>query len=309
MSQNTSKVIKRALARWAFYFFNWIFKILPYSVVKAISSPLIEIAIVIVKRMRKIAKESLTIAFGKEKTPQEIDEIVKKCFRNLGRSGIEMVYFCQHPAYITSKVSFAPGAQARLDEALAQGRGVVVVTAHFGNFPLMFLYLARLGYKTNAIIRPMRDEKIEVDFQATRTRLGLKTVHSYPREACVKQSLKVLRNNELLAIPLDQNFGTGGVFVDFFGQKAATATGPVVFALRTGAVILPMFIAREKDDQNVIFVDPYFELEKRSTDDLTIEHTVARITQIIEKYVREYPHEWGWMHRRWKSKPKGETES
>ena len=291
------------MARYAFYFFSALFRILPYAFVRALANVLIATAFLLVKRMRKISKESLTIAFGKEKSEQEIETIVRTCFFNLGRSAIEMLYFTQRPKMITDKLAFAPGARENLDRALAEDRGVVAVTAHFGNFPLMLLYLAQIGYKSNAIIRPARDEVIEKTFQDTRTRLGLHTIYSYPRLECVKESLRVLRNGEILCIPLDQNFGTGGVFVDFFGQKAAAATGPIIFAMRTGAVILPIFIARDQDDRHKIMTEPHFVLEIKATDDETIQHNVAKITRIIEMYVRCYPYEWGWMHRRWKSKP------
>ncbi len=300
------KKIKRAIARYAFYFFSAFFRVLPYAVVRVMANALITLAFVTVKRMRKIARESLTVAFGKEKNEQEIEGIVRTCFSNLGRSAIEMLYFTQRPQMITAKLAFVPGARENLDRALAEGKGVIAVTAHFGNFPLMLLYLARLGYKTNAIIRPARDEVIEKTFQDTRTRLGLHTIYSYPRVECVKESLRVLRNKEILCIPLDQNFGTGGVFVEFFGQKAATATGPVVFAARTGAVILPIFIARDADDRHKIMTEPHFAIATKATDEETIQYNVAKITGIIETYIRRYPHEWGWMHRRWKSKPKKE---
>jgi Kdo2-lipid IVA lauroyltransferase/acyltransferase len=304
MNKDALKKMKRALARWAFYFFFWLFGRLPYGLVKAMSDSLIFMAFLLVKKMRKIAKESLTIAFGKEKTEAEIDAIIRRCFFNLGRCGIEMLYFTQRPAMITEKLSFAPGARDRLEEALKQGKGVIAVTAHFGNFPLMLLFFAQMGYKTNAIIRPARDEKIEKTFQAMRTKLGLNTIYSYPRVECVKESLKALRQNEIVCIPLDQNFGTGGVYVDFFGQRAATATGTVIFAMRTGAVILPVFIARSEGDNHTIMAEPYFELEYKDQDQATIEHNVAKITKIIEGYVRKFPYEWGWMHRRWKSKQK-----
>ncbi len=308
MNKDTVKKIKRAIARYAFHFFSVFFRILPYALVRALANVLIATAFLLVKRMRKISRESLTVAFGKEKSEQEIETIIRTCFFNLGRSAIEMLYFTQRPKMITDKLAFVPGARANLDRALAEGRGVIAVTAHFGNFPLMLLYLARMGYKTNAIIRPARDGVIEKTFQDTRTRLGLHTIYSYPRLECVKESLKVLRNGEVLCIPLDQNFGTGGVFVDFFGQKAATATGPIVFAMRTGAVILPIFIARDRGDRHKIMTEPHFALDVKATDDETIRHNVARITGIIEMYVRRYPYEWGWMHRRWKSKPKeGQT--
>ena len=123
------------------------------------------------------------------------------------------------------------------------------------------------------------------------------------------QSIKVLRNNELLFIPLDQNAGSAGsVFVDFFGQKAATAVGPVIFARRTGAPILPMFIVRRDNDMHKIIVDAPIRMEEKENDEITIQHNISRITKVIEKYVRQYPHEWGWMHRRWKTRPQNQEE-
>jgi len=114
----------------------------------------------------------------------------------------------------------------------------------------------------------------------------------------------VLRQNELLFIPLDQNFGNGGgVFVDFFGQKAATATGPVVFAMRTKAPIVPMFVIRQKDDTHKIMIEPPLKLEELTDDKEMIQRNTAKITQVIERYIRQYPQEWSWMHRRWKSRP------
>jgi len=306
MNKDVVKKIKRAFARYSFYFFSWVFSVLPYSCVRAMTNGMIAIGFMLVKRMRKLSLESLSIAFGREKSREELEQIIHKCFYNLGRGAIELVYFTAHDHMIKEKLSFTPGSRELLDAALKEGKGVIGVTAHFGNFPLMFLYLALSGYKTNVIIRPGRDEVIEKRFQDTRNRLGLNTIYSYPRQTCVKRSINALREKELLCIPLDQNFGTGGVFVDFFGRKAATATGPVVFAMRTGAVLMPIFTARGKDDEHIIMVEPHFHIEHKATDEETVEFNVAKITKIIERYVRQYPHEWGWMHRRWKSKPKEE---
>ena len=148
------------------------------------------------------------------------------------------------------------------------------------------------------------DKKVEEFLLAKRTKSGLKTIYTLPREQCVTSSIKVLRSNEILFIPLDQNFGNGsGVFVDFFGQKAATATGPIIFAKRTEAPILPMFIIRQRDDRHKIIIEPPLELEERENEEEMILINTTQITNLIERYIRQYPHEWGWMHRRWKSRP------
>jgi len=306
MATEAKKKIERALVRWAYYFFTWLFRVLPYPAIKAISGLLLSITYPILGRMRRTAMSTLEIAFGKEKTPEELKKICKECFNNGGRGAIELGAFMTRPALIKQTFSFEGRSRENLEASLKEGHGVIGISAHFGNFPLMLLYLAQMGYPTNAIIRPSRDEIIEKDFQETRTRLGLKTVHSYPREACVSQSLKALRDRELLVVMLDQNTGSkSGVYVDFFGQKAGTATGPVIFAMRTGAPLLPIFTLRNGDtDTHTLVIEKHFYLEQKATDEETIQYNVQKLTNIIEKYIRKYPAEWGWMHRRWKSRPK-----
>ncbi len=306
MNKDLNKKIKRVLARFTFYFFTGLFKILPYWFVRLMTRGILAIGFFILKRMRKFAMETLTTALGKEKSRSELEAICKECFYNLGRGAIELAYFTSHPAMITQKVSFQGRSQEYLEAALKEGKGVIALTAHFGNFPLMLSYLAQRGYPTNAIIRPSRDEKIEKHFLAMRSRLGLKTVHSYPRDECVNQSLRVLRANELLFIPLDQNNGSkAGVVVEFFGQPAGTASGPAIFAMRTGSPILPVFTVRTGEDTHAIIIEPHFYLENKSSDDETVQYNIQKITSIIERYIRQYPTQWGWMHRRWKSQSKG----
>ncbi|OGW96261.1 MAG: hypothetical protein A2Z81_05600 [Omnitrophica WOR_2 bacterium GWA2_45_18] len=296
------KHFKRAAARNGLFATSWLFRRLPYATVCLLSDILIKTGYALTVQQKRIARESLQIAFGKEKDETQIQEIVRKCFKNLGQGMIELIYFMEHPRMIKERVEFE--GKEHLDRAFEQGRGVIAVSAHFGSFPLMLLRCAQEGYKTNAIIRPARDEVVEKYFLEMRTKLGLNTVYSHQPKQCVDTSIRVLRDNELLFIPLDQNFGRGGgVFVDFFGQKAATATGPVIFARRTKAPLIPMFIVRQKNDRHKIIVEPPIELEERGNDKETILVNTEKITRIIERYVRTYPEEWGWMHRRWKSRP------
>jgi len=152
-------------------------------------------------------------------------------------------------------------------------------------------------------MRPMRDEKVEKIFQEKRSRFGVKTIYSQPRKECVEKTIQALRNNELIFIPIDQNFGTGGVFVNFFGRQAATASGPVVLAQRTKAALVCCFIIRQEDNRHKIIFEPEMELKEGNNPQETILINVQRLTDTIESYIRKYPAEWGWIHRRWKSRP------
>jgi len=300
-----SKKIRKSISR----FFAWlglslcslIIKFIPGRWLYSFAQAIAFLGYIIARKQRKIALESLAIAFGREKSPDQIQEIAKDCFMFMAKSGVEIVFLMDKPNLLRRRIEMV--GKKNLDAALARGKGVILVSAHFGNFPLMLAKLSLEGYKTAGIMRPMRDSRAEKIFLTKRRRMGIKTIYNIPRRTCIEETIRTLRDNELLFIHLDQNFGTGGVFVDFFGQKAATATGPVVLAKRTHAAILPCFIVRQKDDTHKIIFEPALNLEEGKTSQETVIINIQRLTNIIESYIRKYPAEWGWIHRRWKSKP------
>ncbi len=300
-----SKKIRNSIGRlfgWlGLNFSSLIIKVIPERGIYSFAKNLASLGFIIASKQRKIALESLTIAFGSDKTKCEIEQIAKDCFIFMGKAGLELLFLMDKPKLLKKHVEFV--GKENLEAALAKGKGVILVSAHFGNFPLMLAKLSLEGYKTVAIMRYMRDERAEKFFIAKRTQVGLKTIYSQPRKACVENSIRALRNNELLFMLIDQNFGTGGVFVDFFGKKAATATGPVVLALRTKATIIPSFIVRQKDDTHKIIFEEPLNLEEGKTYQETVAINIQRLTNIIESYIRKHPAEWGWIHRRWKSRP------
>ena len=252
-------------------------------------------------RQRKIALESLNIALGEEKPKEEIEKIAKDCFTYMAKSAIEVMFLMDKPETLKKRISLS--GRERLDQALAKGNGVILVSAHFGNFPLLLARLALEGYKTSGIMRPMKDERVEKMFLEKRNKYKVKTIYSQPRNVCVNQTIEALRENEIVFIPIDQNFGTGGIYVNFFGRQAATATGPAVLALRTKAALLPCFILRQADDTHRIIFEPQIKLEEGKDAQETVLLNIQKLTSVIENYIRRYPAEWGWIHRRWKSKP------
>lgn len=252
-------------------------------------------------KQKRIALESLNFAFGQEKNSLEIEKIIRDCFTFMAKSAVELMFLFDKPQLLKKRVSLV--GKENLDNALAKGCGVVLVSAHFGNFPLLLGRLAVEGYTAGGIMKAMHDKKVEEIFLGKRKKFGVKTIYSQPRNTCVNDTIQALRNNELVFIPIDQNFGTGGVFVNFFGRKAATAAGPVVFAQRTNAALLPCFIVRQPDDTHKIILEPAVELQEGRDAQDTILINIQKLTDIIETYIRKYPAEWGWIHRRWKSQP------
>jgi KDO2-lipid IV(A) lauroyltransferase len=300
-----SKKIRKSIGRLAGWLglslCSLIIKVIPGSWLYGFAKGIANLGYRFARKQRMIALDSLNIALGKEKSAAEIAEIARNCFIFMAKSGVEMLYLTDRPRLLKARIRLE--GKEYLDQALAKGKGVILVSAHFGNFPLMLARLSLEGYRTASIMRPMRDSRVEKIFLAKRGRLNIKTIYTIPRKACVEGSIRNLRNNGLLFIPLDQNFGTGGIFVDFFGMKAATATGPVVLARRTGAALIPCFIVRQKDDTYKIILEPALDLKEGSNPQETVAINIQRLTKIIEDYIRRYPAEWGWIHRRWKSRP------
>jgi KDO2-lipid IV(A) lauroyltransferase len=295
------KVVNRFGAWLGIQICSLIVRVIPPSYLYVFAEKAAGLAYLLAAKHRKIALESLQIAFGAQKSPEEIQRIAKDCFRNIAKGAVELMFFFDKPHLLGEKVSIV--GKEHLDNALAKGNGVILVSAHFGNFPLLLGRLAVGGYKAGGIMKPMHDAKMEEIFRKKRSKYGVRTIYSQPRNACVNETIQALRNNELIFIPIDQNFGTGGVFVEFFGQKAATATGPVVLAQRTKAALLVCFIIRQPDDRHTIVFEPEVRLEEKTSPRETVLINIQKLTSIIELYIRKYPAEWGWIHRRWKSKP------
>jgi len=207
------KKIRKSISR----FFAWlglsicslIVGILPSNWVYGFAQGIAKLGYRIVRKQRKIALESLSIAFAKDKSRQEIEKIAQDCFIYMAKSGVELVFLMDRPQLLKKRVEIV--GKNNLDEALSKGKGAILVSAHFGNFPLMLARLSLEGYKVSGIMRPMRDSRVEKIFLKKRERFKIKTIYSQPRRTCVENTIRTLRNNELVFIPIDQNFGTGGI--------------------------------------------------------------------------------------------------
>lgn len=251
------------------------------------------------KKLKKIAVDNLQLAFG-DKTKKEAEIIAKNCFEYLAESAWEMLAIIKKPSIIDSIVEIE--GEEYLAAALEKKKGVIALTAHFGNFPLLMACLARRGYIVNCMMRRMRDEKINEYFEIRRHNLSVNSIYTKPQDVCIKQSIDALRRNEVLFVQLDQHFGaSGAVKVNFFNRQAQTATGPLILALRTDAVILPLFIIRLANGKHKVIIEKPFIIERFDDYNKMLEVNIQKITDIIERYIIKYPAEWGWIHRRWKN--------
>ena len=243
------------------------------------------------------AVRNLSIAFGTEKSPKDILDICRKCFRNLGKGLIEFLQLPKlTPENLSDLVTF--DGRDNVDEILKKGKGVIIITAHLGNWELVGASFPLCGYKSNTIVRPMKLQQLDEWVNRRREGTGLKCIG---RGASIKSALQCLKRNEILGILADVDTKVDGVFVDFFGRSAYTPRGPVSIVLKTGCDLLPAFIIRQKDNTHRLIVEKPIELKITGDIEEDVRYNTAVFTKIIESYVRKYPEQWIWIHDRWKT--------
>ena len=301
-------------ASWVTFFLTRVlFTFIPERALPSIAHYLEVISRPFSRKWRRIALENITLSLGKERSKEEIEYIYRACFREAGMSFCEMVsvmvsLFRKSSVLNDLKEKFFLEGEENLRRALSEGKGVIGLCAHFGNFTLMGSGLTSRGYPYALIVRPTDESRVETYFQKWRDRMGYGSIPALPRSQAVRQSLLALRQNKILALFADQNKAKGGVFVDFFGRPAGTVVGPAVMALRTGAPIVPIFNVRQGANKHKVIIGPPVQLEISGNQEKDILVVTARITKVIEEFVRQYPTHWWWFHNRWKAKPRKEEE-
>jgi len=245
----------------------------------------------------------LRLTLSGEKSEGDIRDIARESIRNLIRFSLEVTYLSiSSPNGISDRITLE--GEKYLNQALAKGKGVIGLGAHFGNFMIMGAKLVSEGYAFNIIVKDPIEDWYPGWGQTLRDKIGYKTIPLRPRELCAKRILRALGNNEIVYMVADDNKLSGGVFVDFFGKKAATAKGPATLSLKTGAPILPIFIIRQPNNTHKIVIDPPLEIDRSLNHSKDVFMITQAFTKVIEDYVRNYPDHWSWGRQRWKTQPK-----
>jgi Kdo2-lipid IVA lauroyltransferase/acyltransferase len=195
---------------------------------------------------------------------------------------------------------FGVEAAARAETS---GRGYIFVCAHFGNWEIHGISHAwRTGRPFGVIARPLDNPALDTRLCAVRTMSGHSVI--YKRRA-LQQVLKLLREGKGVAILIDQNVQEDdGIFVDFFGRKAATTTVAAALAVKTGAWLIPSYAELQPDGRYHAVCEPPLEWTPSGDRDRDVAGLTQQLTTVIEGWIRRRPEQWLWMHRRWKTQPR-----
>jgi len=189
-----------------------------------------------------------------------------------------------------------------LSQALKKGRGVFILTGHFGNWELMSAAIAlRFDAKRGVVVRPADFAPADMLLKSLRSRFGTEII---PKKRAMKKLLAAKKENKVIGILLDQNVDWyEGVFVPFLGKSACTNKGLALVALRTGSPVIAAFSVRQPDGRYRVIFEDEVSLLRTGDKIKDTEENTALFTQIIEKYVSQYPDQWFWFHKRWKTRP------
>lgn len=279
---------------------------LPRSAARSVGAVIGASAFHLLSRLRKTGLRNLELAYP-QKTPAERLKILRDEYRSLGWQMAEFCQMSKYTAESASKFIRYEGLDNYL-AARAKGKGVLVVTGHLGAWELSSFYHSLMGYPMSLVIRRLDNPRVDALVNTIRTRHGNRVIH---KDDFARGLITAMHTGETVGILMDTNMTPPqGLFVPFFGIEACTASGLARVALRSGAAVLPGFLLWEESEQKYVL---HFgeELQLIRTGDAgdagdDIVANTALFTAAIESYIRRYPGQWLWVHRRWKTRPEGE---
>jgi KDO2-lipid IV(A) lauroyltransferase len=276
---------------------------LPRSIARKLGEGIGALAWWLLARLRNVGLRNLQIAYP-EKNARERRDILRGEYRSLGW---QIAEFCKMRGY-TAAVASAFIRYDGLERYLAarnEGKGVLVLTGHLGAWELSSFYHSLMGYPMSLVIRRLDNSLVDSFVNDIRSLHGNRVIH---KDDFARGLLTAMHQGKTVGILMDTNMTPPqGVFVPYFGVEACTATALARVAIKTGAAVLPGFLVWEAAEKKyVLRFGEQLKLVKTSDLESDIVANTALFTVTIEAYVRRYPEQWLWVHRRWKTRPPGE---
>ena len=249
----------------------------------------------VVRRERNKALRHIAIAFPEWSASQR-RKTIKAMFRHFGMSVFELAWLPNMTDELRAKTTVIDGID-RILETLDSGRGVIMFTAHCGNWEWLSYVMGTFGRPVSVLHRERDQPDMNRYIIELRAKAGVKTI-GRGTTSSAKEMLMTLKQGGMLAFVIDQNLRTESVKVPFFGVPARTPVGPVKFAIKTEAMISVSYIHRMPDGRHhAQFLEPF---QAKKTDDPVA--LAAKITALYEAQIRRHPEQWVWMHDRWRER-------
>lgn len=276
---------------------------LPRSVARALVGLLTATLYRVLGRLRRVGQRNLELALP-ETSSTERQRILRTLFRNLGWHMVEFSRMSRYTPKNTQNKIRTEGLEHYL-AAQARGKGVLVLTGHLGTWELSSFYHSLMGHPMGMVIRRLDNRLLDEYVNGIRCLHGNRVLH---KDDFARGLLTAMRQGQTVGILMDTNMTPPqGVFVKFFGIEACTASGLARVALKTGAAVLPGFcLWEEYEQQYVLRFGPELHLEQTGNIDQDILSATQQCNDVLESWIRRYPEQWLWIHRRWKTRPAGQ---
>jgi len=307
VEQRTSPPDKVSVRETAEFAVVWLFvhgvRLLPRRVGRAIGAAIGAIAFHALGRLRRVGIRNLKLAFP-EMTAADREATLRSEYRNLGFLLAEFSKMPDYTAETASRFIRYEGLENYL-AARERGKGVLVLTGHLGAWELSSFYHSLMGMPMGMVIRRLDNPLVDAFVNRIRCLHGNRVIH---KDDFARGLIASMRAGETVGILMDTNMTPPqGVFVPFFGVLACTASGMARIAAKTGAAVVPGFLLWEESEQKYVlhFGEELRVLRTGDSEQDALANT-ASFTAAMEGYIRQYPEQWLWLHRRWKTRPPGE---
>jgi len=277
----------------------FILSFLPLNVGLFLAEAMGRLASKVLDKYRDIAVENLDSVFGDDHSGNQ--RIAENVFANLAKNGAEWIkLYSMDPKKLNMLVTEDEGLD-KLDTVLKEGKGALVLGFHFGNWELLGIGLRVLGYPGALVARRIYFDRYDALITGMRARYDAKVIY---RDESPKKMLAELKKGNVLGIVPDQDVDSiDGVFVDFLGAPAYTPTAPVKLASVAGTAIVPVFVIRGAKDRHTLAIEKPIYVPEKIKDKNEIKRYTQKWSDVLELYVRKYPQQWVWVHKRWKTAP------
>lgn len=246
-----------------------------------------------------VTQRQIAAAFP-ELSHEAVLELTQRSYESLGRTFIEAAVLPgASRAEILARFENVVGWE-HLEAAQAKGKGVIIVTGHLGNWEFGGAYVGARGVPFDAVTRGMANPLMEAYVRSTRQDIGMGVIHDAD---AVRQTPRALRDGRVIAMLSDHDaLGLASTFVPFFGRPAKTPRGPAVFALRLGVPLVFVVSVREPSGRYALLIEPV-EVVETGDREADVDAIVLSYTQTLERYIKRYPEQYFWQHRRWRRQP------
>lgn len=280
------------------YMVTYPLSLLPYNSALKVGSLIGGATFHLWKSRREIAIKNLSLSLKSSqiRTTMDVETLVKENFKNMGRSLIEIIKIYHGRGQKVLDSVEIIGVE-NFKNAHNKGKGVLLITGHYGNWEVLALAASHRITTINVVARPINNPILNKLVEKVRQEFGNRVIY---KQGALKQILKELRVGNTVGILMDQSvLPNEGVIVDFLGRPAWTIKTPALIARKTGTPIVPAFI-RRNGQRHILEVHEEVKLSKNSNLEEALREDIQKLTNYIEDYIKENPTEWLWIHRRWK---------